>query len=355
MTGKIRILIIDDSRLIRTMIKSILARDPSLDVVGEAADPYEAREKIKQLNPDVVTLDVEMPRMDGLSFLEKIMSLRPMPVIMLSTLTQKGTDVTLRALELGAVDYVAKPLDQNFDTIGTELIAKIKIASTANIQPGGKAHSTNQTLKSLPAIPRCTKKLIAIGASTGGIESLYEIILRLPANCPPVVIAQHISKGFSARFALRVNKVAPVRVKEAEHGEILETGTVYMGQGGQHLTINKTPRGLVCQITEDTAEENYRPSVDRLFHSVVTAVGATAVGVILTGMGKDGAKGLMAMRAAGAVTLGQDEASAIVYGMPKAAMLIGAVERQVALCHMAREIIASCVGKPMIRKAGSHG
>jgi len=350
---KIKLLIIDDSLLIRTMIKTITSADPSIEVVGEAADPFEAREKIKQLNPDVVTLDVEMPRMDGLSFLAKIMSLRPMPVVMVSTLTQKGADVTIRALELGAVDYVAKPTNQDLTAVGQELILKIKIASSAKVRQSGKQRGSEQTPAPLPGPKFYSRKLIAIGSSTGGVESLYDIILRLPVNCPPVIIAQHISKGFSERFALRVNKSTVVNVKEAEDGEILVSGTVYIGQGGKHISVKKSGNKVICQVTEDTEGESYRPSVDRLFCSVAEVVGADAVGVILTGMGKDGALGLLTMRRSGAATLGQDEASSIVYGMPKAAMMAGAVEKQVSLSHMAAEIISSCAERGRLRKAGA--
>ncbi len=348
---KIRLLIIDDSILIRTMIKSIVSTDPSIDVVGEATDPYEARDKIKQLNPDVITLDVEMPKMDGLSFLEKIMSLRPMPVVMVSTLTQKGADITIKALELGAVDYVAKPLDLDLTVIGQELIQKIKVASTARIRQSGRQGLARQSKKPLISPEIYTRKLIAIGSSTGGVESLYDIIYNLPVDCPPVIIAQHISKGFSERFAIRVNKSCAITVKEAEHGEKLLMGTVYIGQGGKHITVKKSGHNFICQVLDDTEGESYRPSVDRLFCSVADVVGSDAVGVILTGMGKDGALGLLTMRGAGAATLGQDEASSIVYGMPKAAMMAGAVERQVPLCHMAREIIQACASATTNRKA----
>ncbi|MBL4800503.1 MAG: chemotaxis response regulator protein-glutamate methylesterase [Emcibacter sp.] len=355
MLQKTRLLIIDDSLLIRTMIKSIVSNDPCIEVVGEAADPIEARDKIKRLNPDVVTLDVEMPKMDGISFLEKIMALRPMPVVMVSTLTQKGADVTIRALELGAVDYVAKPLNQDLTVIGPELISKIKIARSAKIRQSGRQAFTDQTHQPLPSQTGYSKKLIAVGSSTGGVESLYDIILRLPANCPPVVIAQHISKGFSERFAVRVNKSSTVTVKEACHGEKLAPGTVYIGQGGKHFTIKKSGYNYYCQVTEDTDGESYRPSVDRLFCSVANVIGAAAVGVILTGMGKDGARGLLTMRRTGAPTLGQDEASSIVYGMPKAAMMAGAVEKQVSLSRMAEEIISACTLSTMPKKAGATG
>lgn len=349
---KIKLLIIDDSLLIRTMIKSIVSADPFIEVVGEAADPFEARDKIKQLNPDVVTLDVEMPRMDGLSFLEKIMSLRPMPVIMVSTLTQKGADITIRALEIGAVDYVGKPVNHDLTAVGYELIAKIKVASGARVRQNGRTRTNDFVQKPLVGMGHYTKQLIAIGSSTGGIESLFDILVELPADCPPVVIAQHISKGFSERFALRVNKLCSVTVKEAEDGEELKTGYAYIGQGGKHITVKKSGGKIICHIEEDIEGENYRPSVDKLLFSVARILRSDAVGVILTGMGKDGALGLMAMRENGARTLGQDEASSIVYGMPKAAMMAGAVEKQVSLSCMAQEILYACSITMPLNKVG---
>lgn len=350
MIKKIKLLIIDDSLLIRAMIKSIVADDPSIDVVGEASDPFEAREKIKQLNPDVVTLDVEMPKMDGLSFLEKIMSLRPMPVIMVSTLTQKGADVTLRALELGAVDYVAKPVNQDLTAIGQELLIKIKVASSARVTWQKRL---DQTPKPIISSGSYSKKLIAVGSSTGGVEALYDIILQLPVDCPPVVVAQHISKGFSERFAERVNKCAEINVKEAEDGEKFLAGTVYIAQGGKHISIKKTGHEYFCQIIEDREGDSFRPSVDRLFLSVAEVIGRDAVGVILTGMGKDGALGMLTMRKKGAATLGQDEKSSVVYGMPRAAMMAGGVEKQVSLGQMARHIILACTQTARLKKAGA--
>ncbi|WP_339861775.1 chemotaxis response regulator protein-glutamate methylesterase [Paremcibacter congregatus] len=352
MSSQIKLLIIDDSILIRTMIRAVVSADPMITVVGEAADPYQAREKIKQLNPDVVTLDVEMPRMDGIAFLEKIMSLRPMPVIMVSTLTGKGTEVTLRALELGAVDYVAKPQDQDLSSIATELIAKIKIARFAQVRQSGRARTPDKGGRPLAGAACYNAKIIVIGSSTGGVEALHAIIRRLPAGCPPIVIAQHISGGFSARFAARVDKDCAPRVKEIEDGEILQAGTIYIGEGGKHFTVGKRGVQLIGHVACGDENDSYRPSVDRLFKSVVSSVGADAVGVILTGMGKDGAEGLLSLRRAGAMTLGQDEASCVVYGMPKAAMMAGAVAKQVPLSQMAQEILIASAGNKTVRKAG---
>jgi len=349
----IKLLIIDDSLLVRAMIKAIVARDPAIEVVGEAENPYEAREKIKELNPDVVTLDVEMPKMDGLSFLEKIMSLRPMPVVMVSTLTQKGADVTIRALELGAVDYVAKPQGGDLNVIGRELLLKIKIASSARVNQMGRNRLVGPPITPLASPELFSKKIIAIGSSTGGVESLSDIIPQLPTDCPPIVIAQHISGGFSQRFAVRVNRNSAINVKEAEDGDHLVAGMVYIAPGGKHMTIKKTAGRLICQVIKDMDVDIFRPSVDRLFCSVAEVAGPDAVGVILTGMGKDGALGLLKMRKNGAVTLGQDEASCIVYGMPKAAMMAGAVARQVSLPRMAQEIISACAAPSSRQNAGS--
>jgi len=354
MIKKIKLLIIDDSLLIRAMIKSIVAEDPAIEVVGEAADPYEAREKIKKLNPDVVTLDVEMPKMDGLSFLEKIMSLRPMPVIMVSTLTQKGADVTLRAMELGAVDYVAKPLNQDLAAIGHELLIKIKVASNAKVSQSGRKDCTKQSHQRIASPRSYSKNLIVIGSSTGGVEALYDIILQLPVDCPPVIVAQHISSGFSGRFAERVNKSAEIHVKEAMDGERFKAGSVYIAQGGKHIAVKQKGHEYVCQVIDDLEGESFRPSVDKLFLSVAEEAGADAVGVILTGMGKDGALGLLTMRKNGAATLGQDEASCVVYGMPRAAMMAGSVEKQVSLSQMARQIILACAGGVPLKKAGGQ-
>ena len=299
----------------------------------------------------VGNLDVEMPKMDGIAFLEKIMSLRPMPVVMVSTLTQKGADITIRALELGAVDYIAKPLDQDLAVVGQELISKIKIASYAKVRQCGRQRYGGLVREPLPDQKLYSKKLIAIGSSTGGVETLNDIIVQLPVGCPPVVIAQHISRGFSERFATRVNKTSAITVKAAEDGEKLVAGTVYIGQGGKHITVKKSGIGFRCVVAEDFEGDNYRPSVDRLFCSVAEVVGADAVGVILTGMGKDGALGLLTMRNHGAITLGQGEASCVVFGMPKAAMMAGAVQKQLPLSQMAQAILSACAGGVPLRKA----
>jgi len=347
MENKIKVLIVDDSRLVRTAFKSILGQDPNIEIVGVAEDPFDARDKIKKLNPDVLTLDIEMPKMDGLSFLEKIMSLRPMPVVMVSTLTQKGADATIRALEMGAVDYVGKPTDADMMSVAKELIAKVKVAGKAKVRTeripkGNISGARDIAALTVPSNKRLKKKVIAIGSSTGGIEALYEVICRLPKNCPPVVVAQHISVGFSERFANRINKSCAVNVEEAKAGKKLMKGLVYVSPGGQHLTLKKKGMDYYCHIEEGEKDNLHKPSVDRLFMSVAQNVGKDAVGVILTGMGKDGAHGLLNMRNAGALTFGQDEDSCVVYGMPRAAFMAGAVCEEVSLTKIAQKILTAC-------------
>lgn len=344
MPKKIRVIVVDDSQFIREMFKTILNSDPGIEVVATADDPLDAREKIKLHNPEVITLDIEMPKMDGIEFLQKIMALRPMPVVMASTLTQKGADITLRALELGAVDCIGKPSDMyNGDHFAIELIRKVKNAATANI----KAHS-RQTSDSIPATTRIpytgdvTRPLIAIGSSTGGVEALREVLTRLPANCPPIVITQHMPAAFTKSFAERLNKICALTLQESTHGAVLKPGNAYIAFGGAHLLIAKQAGKYVCQHTDGDNVSGHKPSVDVLFDSVATAAGDHAVGAILTGMGKDGAQGLLKMRQAGAFTLGESEASCVVYGMPRAAFELGAIKRQCHLRDMASEILKSC-------------
>jgi two-component system chemotaxis response regulator CheB len=323
----VRALVVDDSATMRSLICAALRRDPDIEVVGVAGDPHEAREAIKTLNPDVITLDIEMPNMDGLEFLEKIMRLRPMPVVMLSTLTLAGADATLRALELGAVDCVAKPgcqgsLDEDF----RQLAFKVKSAAKASVRPRGeqRAFQARDTY-------RPSGDVVAIGSSTGGVEALLEVLSHFPANCPPTVITQHMPAAFTKSFAARLDRATPAHVQEAYDGAPLDTGRVYVAPGGDtHLEISRAG-GLSCRLSRTDLVNGHRPSVDVLFRSVARISGAAAVGVILTGMGRDGAAGLAEMRSLGARTIGQDEASSVVYGMPRAAFEAGAVARQARL------------------------
>jgi two-component system chemotaxis response regulator CheB len=361
----VRVLIVDDSAVIRELLSSVLSADPGIEVVGTASDPFVAREQIKALNPDVVTLDVEMPHMDGVTFLRKIMTLRPMPVVMVSTLTQAGAETTLEALEIGAVDFVAKPTTNIAHAIAglaEELQTKVKAAARMRVRARRPTPAVRTRRYERPA--HSIEKIVAIGASTGGVEALKAVLMDLPANCPPILITQHMPPRFTAAFAERLNRECPMAVYEAAHNQIIEPGSAYIAPGAFHLELGRNNAGgYFCRLTEDAPVSGHRPSVDVLFRSVVQAAGRTAVGVILTGMGKDGAQGMLALRQAGAYTLGQDEESSLIYGMPKAAFECGAVMRQSSLGHMADAILDACeaktaAGKPAagaaVHAAGQH-
>ena len=335
----VRVLVVDDSATMRGLIGATLRRDPDIEVVGYAADPNEARAAIKALNPDVITLDIEMPNMNGLEFLEKVMRLRPMPVVMLSTLTLAGADATLRALELGAVDCIAKPAGpaQGGDALG-ELAARVRAAASARVRPIGQPAAT----RSAPQSYRSTGDIVAIGSSTGGVEALLTIISSFPKNCPPTVITQHMPATFTPSFAARLDRCTEASVAEAWDGAPVEPGRIWLAPGGAtHLEVvgSTTPR---CRLRAGDLVNGHRPSVDALFRSVAGTAKARSVGVILTGMGRDGADGLKLMRAAGARTLGQDADSCVVYGMPRVAFEIGAVERQLGLGQIAGSVLDLC-------------
>jgi two-component system, chemotaxis family, protein-glutamate methylesterase/glutaminase len=339
---KIRVLIVDDSALMRQLLTHILGSDPEIEVAGAAPDPFSAREKIKELNPDVLTLDLEMPRMDGLTFLEKLMALRPMPVLVVSTLTQKGADAALRALELGAVDYVAKPradIKNGVFGMSGELTAKVKAAASARIsersrrETGGKPIVFDHRLST-------EGRIVAIGASTGGVEALQQLLTALPAGIPATLITQHMPPGFTASFAKRLNDRCAMPVAEAVDGERVMPDHVYIAPGNIHLELIRSGAHYFCRLNDGPRVSGHKPSVDVLFNSVATAAGKNAMGVILTGMGGDGAAGLLKMRQAGARTVGQDESSCLIYGMPKAAKLAGAVEAEFPLAQIPQEIMA---------------
>lgn len=341
MNKKVKVLIVDDSAVIRQLLSMLLSEDPDIEVVGTAGDPLIARDRIKALNPDVVTLDVEMPNMDGVTFLRKIMTLRPMPVVMVSTLTQAGAETTLEALEIGAVDFIAKPVNDaahGLTEIAGELQAKVKQAARARMGRGsGVASKKTSRIYSSGG-----EKLVAIGASTGGVEALKTVLMDLPAQCPPIVVTQHMPPRFTAAFAERLNRECPMKVSEAKHNDAIEPGHVYIAPGSHHLEVVRVSGQYRCTLSEGPAVSGHRPSVDVLFRSVAQTVGRAAVGAILTGMGKDGAEGMLEMRKAGAFTLGQDEASALIYGMPRVAFERGAVIKQTSLSHMADAIMEAC-------------
>ena len=338
MPRPIRVVIVDDSSLMREMLKDILGRGTGITVVGTARDPYEARETIKATNPDVVTLDVEMPRMDGLAFLEKIMTLRPTPVVMVSSLTREGSDAAIRALELGAVDCVAKPDGADghgFEEMAAELVAKIRIAAGARLTMRRAA----PVRPALTAPRRTGNGLIAVGASTGGVERLREVLSMMPADCPPIVITQHIGPSYVASLATRLDKQTPPAVRVAVHGARLEPGVAHIAPGDRHLAVAREAGGFVCRIEDGPPVSGHRPSVDVLFRSVAEAAGASAVGVILSGMGRDGAAGMLAMRTAGAYTIGEQESSCVVYGMPRVAREAGAVAIELPLAQIPAEML----------------
>lgn len=338
----VRVLIVDDSAVMRQFLSALLSADPEIEVVGTAPDPHVARERIKALNPDVVTLDVEMPRMDGLTFLRKIMTLRPTPVVMVSTLTQAGAETTLEALEIGAVDFVGKPTgDLNLikDDLARELQTKVKGAARTRIATRRPVLTQS---RSRPERAVGGDKIIAIGASTGGVEALKIVLMGLPASCPPVLITQHMPPRFTTAFAERLNRECPMKVSEARHDEVVEPGHVYIAPGSHHLHLGRRNGRYVCLLSEGPNVSGHRPSVDVLFKSFSEVAGKKAVAAILTGMGKDGAEGMLEMRRAGAITLGQDEESSLIYGMPRAAFERGAVMKQHGLSHMADAIMDAC-------------
>ncbi|MES2901771.1 MAG: chemotaxis response regulator protein-glutamate methylesterase [Pseudomonadota bacterium] len=326
---KIKVLIVDDSPLIRGVMSEIISSQPDMQVVGVAPDPLVARELIKQTNPDVLTLDVEMPKMDGLDFLEKLMRLRPMPVLMVSSLTERGSEITLRALELGAVDFVTKPKIslQTGMREYTELIAeKIRAAAKARISPRtlAAAGAQDRTLPALRNPLTSSEKLIIIGASTGGTEAIREFLTQMPSDCPGILIAQHMPEGFTTSFARRLDALCKISVREAKGDERILPGHAYIAPGHSHLMLGRSGANYVTRIEQSDPVNRHRPSVDVLFRSAAQAAGKNAVGVILTGMGKDGAQGMLEMKASGAYNFAQDEASCVVFGMPREAIALGA-------------------------------
>jgi two-component system chemotaxis response regulator CheB len=337
---KIRVLVVDDSALMRKLLSSLLAADPAIEVIGAAADPFQARELIKQHSPDVLTLDVEMPRMDGLTFLRNLMRLHPMPVVMVSSLTERNAEVTLSALELGAFDFVTKPkvdLTHGLAECADEIVAKVKAAATARPRAA--------TRRATPAQPRAldsvrmTERVIAIGASTGGTEAIAELLAQLPADAPGVVIVQHIPPEFSRRFAERLDRTCAMSVREASDDEPVLVGHVYLAPGGRHLRLVSSGARWRCRLADDPPVSGHRPSVDCLFESVAAHAGRNAVGILLTGMGHDGARGLAAIRSAGAPTIAQDRETSVVWGMPGEAVKRGAASDVLPLPAIAGRVL----------------
>lgn len=352
---KISVIVVDDSALVRKLLSELLNNDPDIEVVATAADPFQAREKIKQFNPDVLTLDVEMPKMDGVTFLRNLMRLRPMPVVMVSTLTERGAQVTLDALALGAFDFVEKPKIDISNTLadyGIEITQKVKAAANASISAltSKPLSAVDEKLTADAVIARqktpatklrTTEKIIAIGASTGGTEAIKEVLCALPANAPGIVVTQHIPATFSAAFAQRVNKHAAINVRQAEDGEQILPGHAYIAPGDRHLLVERSGARYYCRLNDGPAVSRHKPSVDVLFRSVAQNVGPNAIGVMLTGMGDDGAQGMLEMKQAGAINMVQDEKTSVVWGMPGAAFKLGAAEQVVALQKIAEEMLAA--------------
>ena len=354
---KIRVLIVDDSPLVRGILTEILSSDPGIEVVGSAMDPYIAREKIKKLNPDVLTLDVEMPKMDGIKFLSNLMRLRPMPVIMISSLTEKNADITLKALELGAFDFISKPKNDVANVLenySSEIISKVKAASRARLQtklnvPADKDVHNNDIeerfsatviLKRnrVPVKSDSSDKIIAIGASTGGTEAIKEILLQLRPDSPGIVIAQHIPKAFSSAFAIRMDSISQLHVQEATDGQKIIAGNAYIAPGDKHLLVIKEGRQYRCKLNDGPAVNRHKPSVDVLFRSVAQNVGKNALGILLTGMGADGARGLLEIMESGGTTIAQDEITSVVWGMPGAAVELGAANYILPLNKIAYKV-----------------
>ncbi|ATG90234.1 protein-glutamate methylesterase/protein-glutamine glutaminase [Methylomonas koyamae] len=347
--AKIKLLIVDDSALIRQMLTQICNEADDIEVVGTAGDPLIARDKIKALNPDVLTLDVEMPRMDGLTFLRNLMRLRPMPVVMISTLTEKGAEVTLEALALGAVDFVAKPkvdVSQGLKAYADEIVGKIRMAAQAKVkaletpkaqaitrQPEGSAHTV------MKKHFKTTHKIVALGSSTGGTEAVKQLVRTLPRTAPAIVIAQHLPLAFSASFAKHVNDATEMAVALAEDGQPILPGHVYIAPGDRHFLVARDGARYMCRLDDGPPVNRHKPSVEVLFRSVAQNVGGNAIGVMLTGMGADGAKAMVEMRDAGAVNIVQDEASSVVWGMPGEAFRLGAAHHVLSLDKIAEKIL----------------
>jgi two-component system chemotaxis response regulator CheB len=348
---KIRVLVVDDSALVRSLLAGIINRQKDMECVGTANDPLIAREMIRELNPDVITLDIEMPRMDGIDFLGRLMRLRPMPVLMISTLTERGAEVTMKALELGAVDFVAKPrigVADGLNELSIQIVEKVRIAAAAHIRrapvlppsdaaAAGASGSAHAPVSSIGRVS--TEKLICIGASTGGTEAIKEVLTNLPADSPGIVITQHMPPGFTTSFAARLNSLCRLTVQEAVNGERILPGHAYIAPGGKQFRVGRSGANYVAVVEDGEPVNRHKPSVEVLFKSVASVVGRNALGVMLTGMGGDGARAMREMKDAGSYNYVQDEASCIVFGMPREAILHGAADEVLPLTQIAPALI----------------
>ncbi len=358
MTKKITVVVVDDSALVRSLLTEIINRQPDMVCIGAASDPIVAREMIRELNPDVITLDVEMPRMDGLEFLSRLMRLRPMPVVMVSTLTEQGADITFRALEMGAVDYVAKPrigVSSGLKELATDIVDKIRVASCAQVRRLVAAPAASAVGGIPPAalaavhapLPRLsTEKLICIGASTGGTEAIREVLIQMPADAPAIVITQHMPPGFTTSFAARLDGLCRIRVAEAQNGQRLLPGHAYVAPGGLHLRVDRSGSNYVAVVEDSEPVNRHRPSVEVLFKSAARVVGPNALGIMLTGMGADGALAMREMKDAGSYNVVQDEASCVVFGMPKMAIQAGAAHEVLPLTQIAHAVLNRLASTP---------
>lgn len=347
--AKTKVVVVDDSALVRSILTEIINRQADMECIGAAADPLVAREMIRNLNPDVITLDVEMPRMDGLDFLSRLMRLRPMPVVMVSTLTERGAEVTLKALELGAIDFVAKPkigVADGIRLLAQDITDKIRIASKAHIRrapaptPAGAAAPAPVKAVTMASLGKAsTEKLIFIGASTGGTEATKDVLINLPADSPAVVITQHMPPGFTRSYAARLDGLCKIRVKEAQDGERILPGHGYIAPGGLHLTVERSGANYIARVQDGDPINRHKPSVEALFLSAAKVVGPNAIGIMLTGMGADGARAMKVMKDAGAYNYCQDEASCVVFGMPREAIAAGAADEVLPLNQIAAKVL----------------
>ncbi len=345
--NKIRVLIVDDSLLIRKVLAAVLSSAPDIEVIGAAEDPFVARDMIKQLNPDVLTLDIEMPNMNGITFLRNLMRLRPTPVVMISTMTENGAEETLEALALGAVDFVAKPKINAENTLAMyseEIIAKVRNAARTNVKAIQLREETPHVVKTTP-MQKTTRsnagftQLIALGSSTGGTEAIKVVVKSLPADCPPILITQHLPAAFSQSFVQHIDSVTQMTASIPTNGQIVEWGNIYLAPGGFHMAVRRVNNQYIIQIEDGEPVNRHKPAVDVLFHSAAKCVKDNAVCVLLTGMGADGAVGMQAMKEAGAKTIVQDEASSVVWGMPGAAFKLGCADYVVPLDDIAAKIL----------------